>query len=256
MNSQLRQSLLERQPLWLQALMFVPETRREASGWLWLLLDEMQQTALLPSQSSNARLKLAWWQEQIARPASGQHPATRALQALCPDLLQAPHWTDWFRACDALLTQPLDQALTACQQAWLALENILEDQGETHTALARLLGEETALAQQRNRIRFGLPGHAALADISPDFWPSLPEQDPQYAQADARIRQLAAEALAQARAVTTPTALASHLRGWIAHYRLGQWQKQGLGAYNGLHISPWRSLLGFWNSARRHRSQP
>ncbi len=253
MTPPLRQHLLEAHPLWLQALMFLPEAQREATGWLWLLLAEMQQTALLPGQSSNARLKLAWWQDQIQQAAGSQHPALQALQRLRPDLLQAPYWAGWFQACDALLTQPLDQALAALQQHWLALENRLEETHGEPVAATRLLAQEMALAQHRNRIRFGLPGHAALADIPADFWQSLPEDAPHYPKADQRIRQLAGETRANSNIHATP-ALASRLRGWLAHYRLGQWHKRGLGAYNGLDISPWRSLLGFWNSARRHRS--
>lgn len=254
MNEHLRQHLLEQHPPWLQALMFLPEARREATGWLWLLLAEMQQTALLPSQTGNARMKLAWWQEQIQPSSTSNHPAVQALQHLRPDLLQDPHWPGWFQACEQLLTQPVDQALFPLQQHWLGLEQRLEESPGETDATARMLAGEMALAQHRNRIRFGLPGHAALADIPADFWQALPEKDPRFAQADTRIRQLAGEALA-VKGIHCAPALASRLRAWLAHYRLGQWQKRGLGAYNGLNLSPWRSLLGFWHSARRHRSR-
>ncbi len=252
MNPTLRQSLGERQPQWLQALSFVPAERQAATGWLWLVLDDMLQTALLPSQTHNARLKLGWWQEQLQQPGHGGHPALQGLRQQAEHLLRHPAWADWFHGCEQLLQQETEAPLVQCQQAWTALEGALDPQAPAaDERLPACLARETALAQQKNRIRFGLPGMGALADLPAELWAAPEPTHPAGAEADRRLRQLADQALPCPR----QGPLATILRGRLAQHRLEQWRKRGLKAYNGLSVSPWRSLLGLWLCARQTRSR-
>ena len=254
MDSQLQQQLAEHNRWWLQALLFLPQAQQPATGWLWLLLDDMLQTALLPTQSSNARLNLSWWQEQLRQPGDSGHPGLRTLKTQRPDLPAHPAWPHWFDACQQLLNQPAEQALTLCHKAWQQLEAALADHPHPPCEpTAAILACEQALAQQRNRVRFGLPGHSALAALPPRIWQQPAATGPEWQQADTLLRHLAARALELNTAAHLPAATA--LRLWLARQRLRQWQIQGLNAYNGLRLSPWRSLLGFWLTARRHRSR-
>jgi phytoene synthase len=64
------------------AFLFLPPERRRAITALYAFCREVDDAVDEPSEASVARVRLAWWRDEVARLYAGQpeHPVTRALQ--------------------------------------------------------------------------------------------------------------------------------------------------------------------------------
>ncbi len=64
------------------AFLFLPPERRRAITALYAFCREVDDAVDEPSEASVARMRLAWWRDEVARLYAGQpeHPVTRALQ--------------------------------------------------------------------------------------------------------------------------------------------------------------------------------